>query len=309
MIEARQTPIEEMTVEEARAVAGAPMTSEQRATFERDGYLVVPGVLSPEEVERYGAVVERRYQAARAENGLFYNGGIHQLCAVASCPELAPLADHPGILGLVWSVLEWNIHIAHSHIDVNPKVENPGPFHYEWHQDGGRQNREICTNPRPRFSVKAAYWLSDVSEPGRGNMKLVPGSHAANRIDGPPSRDVEWPDPPGTIEAVANAGDVILFDRRIWHARSDNRSDVVRRVVFFAYSYRWTVTRDVPPVDDGSFTPVQRQLLGLLPDVDGDHAWGHFPSKVPLHELLKRADLLSTLGPPLPPPEPVVWPV
>jgi ectoine hydroxylase len=35
----------------------------------------------------------------------------------------------------------------------------------------------------------------DVSEPGRGNLKVVPGSHLVNRIDGPPRRDIQWPDP------------------------------------------------------------------------------------------------------------------
>jgi hypothetical protein len=55
------------------------------------------------------------------------------------------------------------------------------------YETGG--NREIETTPRPRLSVKLAYWLSDVSEPGRGNLKVVPGGHVVNRIDGPPRRD------------------------------------------------------------------------------------------------------------------------
>jgi ectoine hydroxylase len=45
------------------------------------------------------------------------------------------------------------------------------PFRFDWHQDGGRQNREIETTPRSRLSVKLAYWLSDVSEPGSGNLR------------------------------------------------------------------------------------------------------------------------------------------
>jgi ectoine hydroxylase len=56
------------------------------------------------------------------------------------------------------------------------------PFRFEWHQDGGRQNREIETTPRSRLSVKLAYWLADVSEPGRGNLKVVRGSHVVNWV-------------------------------------------------------------------------------------------------------------------------------
>ncbi len=82
----------------------------------------------------------------------------------------------------------------------------PRPFRFEWHQDGGRQNREVETDPRPRMSVKLAYWLSDVSEPGRGNLKVVPGSHLTNWIPGPPRRDVIWPDPDGAVEVTAAPG-------------------------------------------------------------------------------------------------------
>ena len=64
--------------------------------------------------------------------------------------------------------------------------------------------------------MKYAFWLSDVSETGRGNFKVVPGSHKTNWISGPPRRDVEWPDPDGAIEVTANAGDAVLFDRRLW---------------------------------------------------------------------------------------------
>jgi hypothetical protein len=57
------------------------------------------------------------------------------------------------------------------------------PFRLNWHQDGRQQNRESDTTQRPRLSVKLAYWLSDVSQSGRGYLKLVPGSHLVNRID------------------------------------------------------------------------------------------------------------------------------
>ena len=149
---------------------------------------------------------------------------MHLLSAVANCPELAGLTDHPATFGCVWSTLGWNVHVYHSHLDVHPPIRVPVPFRFDWHQDGGRQNREIETTPRPRLSVKLAYWLSDVSEPGRGNLKVVPGSHRVNWIDGPPRRDIQWPDPEGAIEVTAEPGDAVFFDRRIWHTRSRNHS-------------------------------------------------------------------------------------
>jgi ectoine hydroxylase-related dioxygenase (phytanoyl-CoA dioxygenase family) len=265
------------------------MTSDERASFERDGYLMVPGVLTQDEVGHYVSVMDELYERHRQEGKLGSGGALHQLSAIHSSPELAPLTDHPRVLGRISSVLGWNLHIYHSHIDVHPPITGEVPFRFEWHQDGGRQNVELETDPRPRLSMKAGYWLSDVSETGRGNFQLVPASHIVNRIDGPPRRDVEWPDPPGAIQVVANPGDVVLFDRRIWHARSLNRSTITRKAVFFGYTFRWVRGRDDVPEPRQEFTPIQRQLLGLLEDVSGDHAWGHFPETVPLYAQLQAA--------------------
>jgi hypothetical protein len=135
------------------------------------------------------------------------DGSMHLLSAVANCPEVAGLTDHPAMFGYVWPAPGWHVHVSRSHLDVHPPVRVRMPFRFDWHQDGGGQDREIETNPRPRLSVKLAYWLPDVSEPGRGNLKIAPGSHLVNWTDGPPRRDIQWPDPEGAIEVTAGPGD------------------------------------------------------------------------------------------------------
>lgn len=272
---------------------GSPLSEKQRAGFERDGFVTLPGVLDAAEVAYYTTMVNGVYEREGRAGHITAGAAMHRLSAVHTCPELAPLVDHPSVLGPVWSLLGWNVHVYHSHIDVHPTVPVDKPFRFEWHQDGGRQNRELETDPRPRLSVKAVYWLSDVSRPGRGNLKVVPGSHLTNRIDGPPDRSTPWPDPRGAVEVMAEPGDVVLFDRRIWHARSDNHSGVTRKAVFFGYTYRWVRGRDLVPEDRAEFTAVQRQLLGLLDRTDGDHAWGHDAAEVPLHVVLREAGLLD----------------
>jgi ectoine hydroxylase len=278
----------------------------QRAEFDKNGYLIIPGALTPDEVDHYRGALDRVYQAAEAAGQIKQGASLHQLSAVANCPEAIGLIDHPVTLPYIWSVLGWNVHVYHSHLDVHPPLPAKRPFRFEWHQDGGRQNREIETDPRPRLSVKLAYWLSDVSEPGRGNFKVVPGSHLTNWISGPPRRDVEWPDPEGAIEVTANAGDVVVFDRRLWHARSDNYSDITRKAMFFGYTPRWIAIRDE---NDGIWSsdwademnPVQRQLLGGIRPGDGDHHWGHYPAETPLYGWLKERDLFDPANPPLKP--------
>ncbi len=284
----------------------ASITASEREQFDRDGFLIIRAALTPDEIRHYAAALDRAYKSATGDGRIEPGGAMHQLSAVANCPEAAALLDHPTAFPYVWSLLGWNVHIHHSHLDVHPPLSAPRPFRFEWHQDGGRQNREIETNPRPRLSIKLAYWLSDVSEPGRGNLKVVPGSHLINWIDGPPRRDLEWPDPEGAIELTASPGDVLMFDRRLWHARSDNYSPHTRKAVFFGYTFRWIAIRDQ---NHGIWSnewasrlsPVQRQLLGELGDADGDHAWGHYPSTTPLYTWLQQRDLFDAANPPLRP--------
>jgi ectoine hydroxylase len=267
---------------------GTAMTADQRAQFERDGYLVVPGVLDADEVAHYTEAVDRAYERHAPEGG-----PMHLLGTVPNCPELAPLTDHPAVFGLVWSILGWNVHIYHSHLDVHPTVTGDQPFRYQWHQDGGRQNREIETHPRPRMSVKLTYWLTDVSVPGRGNLKIVPGSHTTDWIAGPPTRSMPWPDPEDAIHVTANAGDAVFLDRRLWHAQSDNHSPITRAAASFAYTYRWVRAREELKREHPGLSPVQQQLLGALGATDGDHAWGHAPHGVPLYTLLRETGNLD----------------
>jgi len=61
------------------------------------------------------------------------DGSMHQLSAVTNCPEIAFLTDHPATSPCVWSVLGWNIHIYHSHLDVNPPSRGHTPCRFDWH--------------------------------------------------------------------------------------------------------------------------------------------------------------------------------
>jgi ectoine hydroxylase-related dioxygenase (phytanoyl-CoA dioxygenase family) len=157
------------------------------------------------------------------------------------------------------------------------------------------------TLPRPMFSLKVAYVLSDLAEHGRGATKVIPGSHLWNSLDRPKDLSVQNPDPAGTVEITANPGDAFIFDRRLWHSRSTNLSDVTRKMVFVGYTYRWIRPLDDMPIDFDSEwyanrTPVQRQLLGA-----GTHTanyWGinwdgYIDDEIPLRKELKQRGLLD----------------
>jgi ectoine hydroxylase-related dioxygenase (phytanoyl-CoA dioxygenase family) len=227
--------------------------------FERDGYLVVEQALGRAELSRLTAAVDRvRRDEAPA-------GALHRLGFADLDDAFLELVDHPAALPLVCSVLGWNVYLYHCHLDVHPPTSKTTP-QWRWHQDGGRQNVEL-ESPRPRLSVKVAYFLTDVPTPDHGALRVVPGSHRSDVL----ARDRE---PADALPLLVPAGTAVLLDRRVWHARGDNRSDITRMALFYGYTYRWIRPRDdleLDPARLAGLSPVRRQLLGA-----GTSAIGHW---------------------------------
>jgi ectoine hydroxylase len=194
--------------------------------------------------------------------------------------------DHPAILPFVVATLGWNIYCYYCHLDVTPPLTADRPTRWEWHQDGTRQNAELDA-PRPQLSVKVVYFLSDVSQAGRGNLRVIPGSHRSDTLARPINGGI---DPPGAVPLRASSVTAVIFDRRLWHSRTGNRSAYARKALFYAHTYRWIRPRDaldIPRALDDVITPIRGQLLGrgtgplghwLPTDEDGPlRAWSAGP--------------------------------
>jgi ectoine hydroxylase-related dioxygenase (phytanoyl-CoA dioxygenase family) len=200
------------------------------------------------------------------------------------------------VLELVCGVLGWNIHMYHCHLDIHPPAAGPCVL-WRWHQDGGRQNLEIETDPRPRLSVKVGWFLTDTAGAGRGNLRVIPGSHLRNSLARPERADLPGPPPPGAVDVLAGPGTAVVFDRRIWHARGDNTSRITRRALFLGYTFRWIRGRDSYPTSEPWFralSPVRRQLLGASMSVDGH--WLPAGEDVPLRAWMTERGLIRRPG-------------
>jgi ectoine hydroxylase len=106
-------------MEVSNGVAAAPtepMMTEQRARFDRDGYLIIRGAPGPDEVAAARDALDRVYATTAKAGSLGPDGSMHLLSAVTNCPEVVGLIDHPATFPYVWSVLGWNIHVYHSHL-------------------------------------------------------------------------------------------------------------------------------------------------------------------------------------------------
>lgn len=265
------------------------LSDSQREAFERDGFIVLGGVLEPHEVAEYAQLVDTIYEEQMTAEVDPYTTGLFGSDQPFFYPNIlcrdqrfVGLLDHPRVFPKVLSILGWNIYAYHSHLIVTP----PGfTAPYGFHEDSGRVSFDMGVRPAPRLTVKAVYWLSDLSQPGRGNLHVVPGSHLRDSTD-IPEPGVRATD---AVEVCANAGDVLLFDRRIWHSTSSNSSDITRKGMFYAYGFRWlrpkdemTITAQMMAQND----PIRRQLMGG--SRSNHHRYSPGPEDTPVKNWLEQ---------------------
>jgi len=244
------------------------LTEEESIKFERDGYFIVDEALPQEMIGPLIETVDRVDGAYRKEKGMGPYDRSNLLDFIGKDDLFLELLDWPQTLPKVWGILGWNIQLYHTHMVVTPTEEagktlgKDGPG-VRFHQDSGRLNAEMESNPRPRVSLKVAFFLTDLTEQGRGNFYVVPGSHLRNDFPGEDSKVA----PNEAVPVLVRAGSAVFFDRRIWHSASANYWHTPRRVLFYGYSYRWLRPRD--DVDVAHYLdrcdPIQKQLLGVSP--------------------------------------------
>ncbi len=269
-------------------------TEAQLRHFNDEGYLIVEDALSPDLLARLNEAVDRVEAKRRAEQGLRPDALLSAFRTVVEDDAFLDLLDNPKTFPLLWDILGWNIQLYISHLIAYPPERHARAIRKGgWHQDGGRPVPEM-ERPHPRLSLKISYWLSDVDTPEHGAMEIVPQSHGLDaKPEGCDSGE-------GVLPVCVKAGTAVLFDRRMWHRRGLNTSDVTRRVLFFGYSYRWLRGLDYNVIPEEVLCkcdPIRRQLLGDGVDIKG--WWQPTEADVPLKRWLREhrgEDYLKALG-------------
>ncbi len=273
--------------------AFARLTPQQRADFERDGYLILRGVLSPKDIAHFTAVVDRMDAAerARCELGPYATVEIRNAVARPGGDALLPLLDWPATFGVMADILGWNIQLTTSHVFVRtPNPNAPEDFKaIGWHADGPHPSFPTVGDVSPRLYAKVGFFLTDLSHPDKGNLRVVPGSH--KRAAKPPI-DPATGEPEGALQILCQPGDAVFFEQRTWHAVGPNLSREARKNIYIGYCYRWMKAIDFvtqPEALLAKANPVQRQLLG-----DATHELSYYlPSRndfadVPVKEAMER---------------------
>ena len=240
------------------------MTPEQRLFFEANGYLTLPGVLSPEELARVRAAADRAdaaWRAAPTRLGL-RTPNLEQVQAPIEYDDLfLDLMEHPAVFPIVREILSDDVSMIDNDYYITPPRS---ASHAHWHHDVGMARIE---HPRSVLMVKVFWLLSDVGPEG-GATAVLPGSHRFP-MDFPLPRPATPGEMPGHVRMALPAGTVWLFNGRTYHAALDNHSDETRRLLIYNYGHFWMkVWQGYEPSERllrEAKTPVRRQLLGIGP--------------------------------------------
>ncbi len=198
--------------------------------IERDGYVIIENLISPELVAEIKEDLIPRFSYDSGRNN-FEGFKTQRLYAFFEKSLICnPLVEHPLILGCLDRVFEPNYLLSQLQaINILPGEEQQ-PLH---HDD------LFYRVPRPRPALGAAtIWAIDEFTQQNGATVVIPGSHLWD--DRQPTED----DRKNLEPVVMPAGSVVLFLGTLWHAGGANRSDAARLCVSAQYCAPWCRTQE-----------------------------------------------------------------
>ena len=238
------------------------------AALERDGYVILPELLSPSECAELARELAP-WEAARPHGRNPFEGEkskrIYSLAAKGE--RFLALAEQPAVVALLEQLLlpNWLLSTMQS-IRLYP-----GESEQPWHTDD-----TFYPVPRPRARLAVSViWAIEEFTADNGATELVPGSHLWAH---------EHPEdaPRKTVQAIMPAGSALLFDGALWHRGGANRSTGTRLCISPQYCQPWLRPQEsqlliVPPARARDCSARLRSMLGynihppFIGQVDGMH--------------------------------------
>ena len=250
------------------------LTEEQKYQWNKDGYLVLKGVLTEAEIQKLTTVVDQidaeHRKQLRSENpqdgsGVKPYAGLNKLNIIEDSYIFVELMDHPVTFPVVLELLGPFVQLSMSQAMIRPpNPDNKGLAH-ALHPDGGQAMQRIRVNSNSLpLQIKIQYFLTPLTAPEHGNFTIVPGSHH-RPFPAAQLGNAESPHNAEAVQLCVEAGDAAVFPHALWHGASNNRSDYARKTLIYCYNhhcFRAYDYKEVSPELLERCTPRQRRLLG-----------------------------------------------
>lgn len=223
------------------------------ASIRERGYVVIPGLLSPRQLETIRASLAPYLRGTLRGRNAFEGFDTERVYALlAKAPVVAELVEHPRMLALVDQILEPNYLLS-----ANLAIQlYPGQTHQPLHFDDS-----FCRIPRPRQTHGvSAIWAIDDFTPDNGATEVIPESHRWGA-----ERPAE--DDPRLETVTMSAGSVLVFMGTLWHRGGANRSTTPRLAITPQYCEPWLRQIEqgvlcVPPEMAVQYSERVQELLG-----------------------------------------------
>ena len=216
------------------------LTVEHIRAYDRDGFVLVPNVFTPEEVEILLAQAGRERRGGTVHNVTDAGGRMSKLAAWTDTADdvFGAVTASPRIVGAAQLLLREEIYHWHSKLSV--KQPRAGAA-WEWHQDYGYWYNDGCLYPN-MISCMVAL---DPSTRENGCLKVVAGSHLLGRCDHGRVASQTGADPERLATVLerlpvqyceAPPGSVLFFHCNTFHSSEPNLSEKPRRAYICCYN-------------------------------------------------------------------------
>jgi hypothetical protein len=204
------------------------MNDADRRRLDEQGYLVLPGLMSPDLLARLRTRVDELFAeegdragwefktepGARRLANLVNKGRVFEEVIVT--PEVLEAMAH--VLGPAFKLSSVNVRSA------DPHSASDQPLHADSGALADAEGYWVCNS----------VWMLDDFTPENGATRFVPGSHRWGKVPPPGMYDPY----PGQQLVLGNAGDVVVMNAHMWHGGTANRTAAPRRAMHVYYTRR-----------------------------------------------------------------------
>lgn len=240
-----------LRVEDSAETPMAQLADDQLARFQRDGYLLFPGLFSREEAALLKTEAER---VARVDTECVFREGsdgqvktmfkLHEPESPTASAAYRAAAHCPRVLATARKLLgDEQVYLHHLKVNMKAAIEGTA---WPWHQDFGSWHLDGIQKPD---MLTVMVMLDDASEMN-GCLYLLPGSHRDGRTN--PYYDTStayklWAVKPEDVKAymasgvtpvpvTGAAGTVAVFHCNLLHASGHNLSAHDRWQAYFCFN-------------------------------------------------------------------------
>ncbi len=247
------------------------LTDAQRKSLQvdldRDGFVVLPGLLPNELVQPALDAIDRQAHAVRAKEPAKHSVKLQNI--VDRDRAFMKLMMYEPALQMAYDCFGPMFNLCQSNLVSRPRDPNVNDFvgSSPWHADGPWPASFPKVNGVVGMHyLKFGYFLTDLTHHNGGSLQVVRGTHNKPARNGMTTEQIKAEYGNDLVQIDCPAGTVIAFHQAQWHAAPPNESDIERKNCYISYCGTWMRPFDRDPVRQGELpadlSDVERWLLG-----------------------------------------------